>query len=107
MPTFRTEEELKQFLIDKPKETNGIFEAYTDNELVYTVNVVNGDKSGGRVLLQPEQTPSGDYPCTFKGIKKCAIDSIHAQNWYEMIICVGQGIGCVQHYYIVCTIDNC
>ena len=110
MGTFQNEEELENFLINYPKKTNGICELYIDNQMVYKVEVIDGTKNGGIILLTPPRKDDenlGDYPCTYHGIKACAIDRIHAQNWYDMALCIAEGLGCVGHHYISCAVDNC
>lgn len=107
MPTFYSQEELENYLLNNSSKTNGIFELIIDNEIAYKVQIINGEKFNEEIFNTSEGIQNKAYPCTYKGIKQCAIDSIHAQNWYEMALCIGEGLGCVSHYYIVCMVDNC
>jgi hypothetical protein len=106
MPRFSTQKELEQFLVEHPSETTGSFELIIDDKLAYRVKVTNGVKHHPE-FFETEPTLDGKYPCTYKGIKACAIDGIHSQNWFQMTQCVIEGLGCVIEWYINCTIDNC
>jgi hypothetical protein len=44
MPSFASEKELKSYLLNNRTKTSGIFEFYVDNELVYSVQIIKGEK---------------------------------------------------------------
>lgn len=109
MPAFSTEKELKSYLLKNRTKTNGVFEFYIDNELAYSVQIINGEKFNEKIvdISKTKNLKTAKYACSYAGIRACAIDGIHNQNWYEMVLCVGEGLGCVADWYINCTIDNC
>ena len=86
--------------------SDGFYEMYLDEDLIYSVEVANG-------IIITEDVPesaaylSRPYPCTFQGIKSCAIKRIHSQDWSDMYLCVASGFDCVVHYYATCAIDLC
>lgn len=108
MPYFTTEKELKSYLIENNLKTNGVFELYIDNELVYSTQIKKGKKIN-EVFTETAKTLNltAKYPCSYAGIKACAIEGIHNQNWYQMALCISEGFGCVAEWYLNCTIDNC
>lgn len=105
MQTFSTEKELKEFISKEPTKVNGTVELFVDNELVFTTQIVDGEKTKEEVFNS--LSTDKKYPCTYKGIRQCAIDGIHSQNWFEMATCIAEGFNCVVVFYINCTIDNC
>lgn len=110
MPSFKSTEEANDFITNFPGKVYGEFDVFIDNELVASTTINKGIQTSSRMYLgqvSPNPSDTDAYPCTFKGIKKCAIDRIHALNWYDRFLCICAGIGCVQNMYISCTIDNC
>lgn len=109
MPTFATEKELKSYLLKNKTKTNGVFEFFVDNELVYSVQIKNGEKWNEKIIETTAKMnlTAKEYPCSYAGIRACAIDGIHNQNWYQMAVCITEGFGCVAEWYLICTIDNC
>jgi hypothetical protein len=110
MPAFANEKELKSYLLKNTKKTNGVFEFYIDNELVYSVKIIKGEKFNEKIIMGTKKTlnlTSKDYPCTYAGVRACAVEGIHNQNWFQMTQCVLEGVACVAEWYINCTIDNC
>jgi hypothetical protein len=110
MPAFSNKKELKTFLLENRKKTNGFFEFYIDDELVYSVQIIKGEKINEKIISNAKLNgtiPEQDYPCTYAGIRACAVNGIHSQNWYEMTKCVLTGFECVAEWYLNCAIDNC
>jgi len=109
MPSFATEKELKSYLLKNKTKTNGVFEFFVDNELVYSVQIKNGEKLNEKIIETTAKMnlTAKEYPCSYAGVRACAIDGIHNQNWYEMALCIAEGFGCVADWYINCTINNC
>lgn len=110
MPNFESEKELQSFLLNKMTETNGSFRFFLDNKLIYKGQVIDGKKTnaeGVTGLSTKNFSKYKEYPCSYAGVRQCAIDGIDNQNWYEMSICVIEGLGCVAEWYLNCTIDNC
>lgn len=107
MPTFYSQAELEDYLLNNSSKTNGIFELILDDEIAYRVQIINGEKFNEEIFATSEGVSSKVYPCTYRGIKACAIDGIHNQNWFQMTQCVLEGFGCVAEWYLNCTIDNC
>lgn len=106
MPTFYSQEELEDYLLNNSSKTNGIFELILDEEIAYRVQIINGEKFNEEIFNTSEGTQE-KYTCSYRGIKQCAIDGIHNQNWFQMTQCVLEGFGCVAEWYLNCTIDNC
>lgn len=106
MPKFKTQKEFELFIVENPNKTNGVFDFYIDDELMYSVKIRNGQKDKVLFLYSFTETAK-QYPCTYPGIKACAIDRIHNQNWYDMALCIAEGLHCVIHNYASCAIDNC
>lgn len=108
MPSFASEKELKSYLLNNRTKTNGIFEFYVDNELVYSVQIIKGEKVNEKITETIKtRNLTAKYPCSYAGVRACAIDGIHNQNWYQMTKCVLSGFECVAEWYLTCTIDNC
>lgn len=109
MPSFASEKELKSYLLNNRTKTNGVFEFYVDNELVYSVQIIKGEKFNEKITgtTTTRNLKTKEYPCTYAGVRACAVEGIHNQNWYQMALCIAEGFGCVADWYINCTIDNC
>jgi hypothetical protein len=109
MPSFETEKELKSYLLENRTKTNGIFEFYIDEELVYSVQIRKGEKINEKIIANTAKLnlSAKEYPCSYAGVKACAVEGIHNQNWFQMTQCVLEGLACVAEWYINCTIDNC
>lgn len=106
MPTFESEEDLKDFIVENHERTSGVFELYWDNELVYKCDVVDGQIFNRQTFIN-EVSPGSNYPCTYRGIKQCAIDRIHNLNWFDKTRCILSGLGCVMENYASCAADYC
>ncbi|WP_394759356.1 hypothetical protein, partial [Flavobacterium sp.] len=104
MPSFVSEELLKEYMLKYPMKANGLIELVIDNELVYSVQIINGAKFNEIIK---EASFNKAYPCTLTGIRTCAVDGIRNQNWFDMTNCVLEGIGCVANWYGSCIADNC
>lgn len=108
MPSFTNEKDLKSYLLENRTKTNGVFEFYIDDDLIYSVQIIKGEKFNEKII--ENSTPknlAAKYPCSYAGVRACVHEGIHNQNWYEMTLCVLEGLGCVTEWYINCTIDNC
>jgi hypothetical protein len=97
MPTFSSQEELELYLVENPTITNGVFELIIDDVIVYRVQIINGEKHNEEILVSTEETSK--YPCTYAGIRACAVDTIHGYNWWDMVGCISAGFGCVVNAY--------
>lgn len=104
MQSFSSEKELKDYISKNPLRTSGTLELYVDNEITYSVQIIDGVKTNEHTF---NSSTEKKYPCTYQGIRQCAIDGIHDQNWFQMTTCVIEGFDCVVQFYINCTIDNC
>jgi hypothetical protein len=109
MPSFATEKELKSYLLKNRTKTNGVFEFYIDNELVYSVQIIKGEKFNEKITgtTKTRNLAAKEYPCSYAGVRACAVEGIHNQNWFQMTQCVLEGFACVAEWYLNCTIDNC
>lgn len=108
MPSFATEKELKSYLLENRTKTNGLFEFYVDDELVYSVQIIKGEKFNEKIIATTKtRNLTAKYPCSYAGVRACAVEGIHNQNWYQMTKCVLMGFECVAEWYLNCTIDNC
>lgn len=105
MQTFSSEKELIAFISKNPSKASGTFELFLDNSIAYRAQIVNGEKIKEEVFN--ETTNNKIYPCTLAGIRQCAVDRIHAQNWFDMWTCIAEGIDCVIVKYASCMVDNC
>lgn len=109
MSAFSNTQQMINYIKNNPKLVYGLFQVHVDGGIACDFTVVAGFQTISRMYMSNSATNGGDgkYPCTFPGIKKCAIDRIHALNWYDKFLCITAGLGCVQNMYISCTIDNC
>lgn len=105
MQTFSSDKELMDFVYKNPSKTIGTFELFIDNSIAYRAQIVNGEKVKEEVF--GDSLMSKKYPCTLSGIRQCAVDRIHAQNWIDMWTCIAEGIDCVIMKYASCMVDNC
>lgn len=67
MQSFSSESELKTFLANNPNETYGKYEVFIDDELEYSVNIVEGIKVNEE-LFKIEMTLTHS-PCSFEGLR--------------------------------------
>lgn len=108
---FENDIQFLNYVQSNPLDIDGNIEVYTNGVLVYGIgiekgrdlNVYMGETSSSEDCKDSE----GNYTCSYKCIKQCAIDGIHAQNWLQMIECISEGFGCVTKWYAYCIIDNC
>ena len=103
MPKFQTTDELRDFLKNSPSKVNGIVELIIDDEMIFSIEIVNGVQKSPNI----SNLANGSYPCTYPGIKKCAIERIKALNWFDKTLCILEGFGCVVNNYASCMVDNC
>ena len=104
MQVFNNENDFINYVKDNSTSANVVMEFYLDGYKINDVVVTNGEFLS---FSQLNSTPPVKYPCTYQGIRKCVDEGIHSQNWFQMIKCISEGVGCVLDWYINCTIDNC
>ena len=109
MPSFANEKELKSYLLKNRTKTNGVFEFYIDNELEYSVQIIKGEKFNEKITETKKtiNLTAKKYPCSYTGVRACAFEGIHNQNWFQVTQCVLEEFACVAEWYLNCTIDNC
>tara|TARA_R110002072_G_scaffold129809_3_gene268414 strand:- start:9059 stop:9571 length:513 start_codon:yes stop_codon:yes gene_type:complete len=105
MSFFNSEDDLKSFLLNNTQEVYGTYELIIDDEIVYRTQIEKGVKINEEISLSSDFNNTED--CNYQDIRKCAVDGIHNQNWYDMTLCVLEGFGCVTHWYATCTVDLC
>jgi len=105
MKSFDSEDELKSYLSENPNKVYGEYEVFIDEELAYSVQIIKGEKFNEQIFESSIANKS--IGCTFAQVKACAIDRIRSQNWYDMTLCIIEGLGCVAHYYATCAVDLC
>lgn len=105
MPKFSSEEDFLYFIKDNINHVDVKLEYYLDGSLINQTDIEKG------VIIKSEDFNNSSkgkkYPCTYLGIRECAINGIHSQNWFQMTQCVLEGVGCVIEWYVNCAIDNC
>ncbi len=104
MPTFSSDEELKSFLREQNAKSSGSFELLINDVSRYRAVMTNGVITD---VKPPVIFSNKKYPCTLDGIRDCAIDRIHAQNGFDMTVCIIEGLTCVALKYGSCAYDNC
>ena len=106
MPAFNTEQNLATYVTKNVTTTDGHFELKIDEELLYSCDILNGQKINEKFYSSDSEYYK-IYPCSYKGIRACAVDTIHAYNWYDMWGCVSAGFACVVNAYGSCFASNC
>ena len=102
--SFNSQEEYESFLLENINELNGMYEVFIDNEIVYSVQIVNGEKIDAIIY---ESSSNRSLSCTFAEVKACAVERIHNQNVWDMTFCILEGFGCVVDHYGSCAVDLC
>jgi hypothetical protein len=103
--SFNSEDELKSYLLENPNKVNGKYEVFIDDEIAYSVQIINGEKLNA--VIFESSTANKTAGCSFAEVKACAIERIHNQNWFDMTLCVIAGFDCVVEKYASCTVDLC
>ncbi|MFC6269228.1 hypothetical protein [Frigoriflavimonas asaccharolytica] len=104
VPIFNNDEEFTDYIVENKSVINANVTLYLDHEVINIVQITNG---GISQIVSSGGSEDSDYPCTYDGIRTCVDEGIHDQNWYQMVLCISEGFGCVVEWYINCTIDNC
>lgn len=102
MPAFNSEEELINYINNNPSLLVGHYELIIDNVVVYSSDISNGSETN--VFKMDGGTAFG---CTYKTIRKCAVDRIHNMNWLDKWTCIAEGLNCVLYQMASCAIDIC
>lgn len=105
MPSFNTEEELINYINNNPELLKGHYELIIDNVVVYSSDIKDGEESN--VYKLPGGGALDNYPCSYEGIRKCAVDRIHNMNWLQKWQCIAEGLNCVLWEMANCAVDNC
>lgn len=103
MQSFKSQTELVDYISNNSSKVNGIIYYSVDEEIIFTADVIDGVLKNGEIINKVKDK----YPCSYRGIRQCAIDTIHSYNWYDMWVCVAAGLGCVIDAYGSCFADHC
>lgn len=88
-----------------PNDANGTYKLYLDNELIYKADIINGIKQN--VIIFNPSINNKVNPCSYEGIRLCAVERIDNMNWLDTWTCIADGLGCVLYQMASCAIDNC
>ena len=102
--SFNSQEEYESFLLENLNELNGKYEVFIDNEIIYSVQIINGEKFDEIIY---ESSSNRSLSCTFAEVRACAVERIHNQNVFDMTLCIIEGFGCVVNHYMSCATDLC